>query len=402
MVDLANKNIEGFEYNKKFTSCPSLSFFRGRRFLAINDKYLAFLFDEPGKINIALSNEPRNLSRDNYKIIEGVNSNILDLEFSPFDSNILAYSNNNKSVILARINDEKNNNFRCKNISYSKHTNEKVNFVNFNPIALNVMLSCSINGELHVWDSNKLEKLVECNIQNNPFEISWNPDGSLIGISSIKKEFFYFDPRNKNVFHSDIKPYSNQKFAWIDNNSIASIEFQPGQKKFLRLFDIRKTINSYSEICIDNNNYETFPFVDNELKIIYTVGKYERYVKIFDYSQGKLKKYKDQMCSCSNYFSIFMNRKYLDKKNKEIDRLIRYTINNEIYYVGFKDKNLINHNCIENIYPNEDLESNRLTSEQWFSGNQFIKKKYYIKKSSEDKYQIQYKNYSNMMEQNNK
>ena len=186
MVDLANKNIEGFEYNKKFTSCPSLSFFKGRRFLAINDKYLAILLNEPGKINIALSNEPRNLSRDNYKIIEGVDSNILDLEFSPFDSNILAYSNDNKSVILAKINDEKNN-FGCNNISYSKHTNEAINFVNFNPIALNIMCSCSLKGELHVWDSNKLEKLFEYNIQNNPFEISWNPDGPIIGISTKKK-----------------------------------------------------------------------------------------------------------------------------------------------------------------------------------------------------------------------
>ena len=401
MVDLANKNIEGFEYNKKFTSCPSLSFFKGRRFLAINDKYLAILLNEPGKINIALSNEPRNLSRDNYKIIEGVDSNILDLEFSPFDSNILAYSNNNKSVILARINDEINNNFKCKNISYSKHSNEKVNFVNFNPIALNVMCSCALNGELHVWDSNKLEKIYGCNIQNNPFEISWNPDGSLIGISSIRKEFFYYDPRNKSILPSDINSYSNQKFAWIDNNSIASIEFKPGIQKYLRLIDIRKTNNSYSEIYVDNNNYETYPFVDNELKIIYTVGKYEKDIKIFDYSQGKLQKCKPHMCSQINNFSIFMNRRYLDKNNKEIDRLIRYTASKEIYYVGFKDTKLTNQNFIENIYPNEDLELQHLTSEQWFSGKQFIKKKLYIKKSSEDKYQVQYKNSFNTKEQDN-
>ena len=189
MVDLTNKNIEGFEYEKKFTSCPSLSFFSGRRFLAINDKYLAVLLDKKGKINIAETNKPRNLSYGNYMIIEGLDKNILDLEFSPFDSNILAFSNDNKSVNLTRINNEENK-FGCQTFSYLKHTNEAISFVNFNPIALNIMCSCSLKGELHVWDSNKLENLFECNIQNNPFEISWNPDGSLIGISTKKKNSF--------------------------------------------------------------------------------------------------------------------------------------------------------------------------------------------------------------------
>ena len=115
------------------------------------------------------------------------------------------------------------------------------------------------------------------------------------------------------------------------------------------------------------------------MKLIYTVGKDESYINIYDYSLDNIKKCSSFICSKKNYYSLLLNRKYLDKKNKEIDRLIRYTINNEIYYVGFKDKNLINHNCIENIYPNEDLELNHLTTEQWISGNQFIKQKFYIK-----------------------
>ncbi len=98
MVDLTNRNIEGFEYEKKFTSCPSLSYFSGRRFFAINDKYLAILLDKKGKINIAETNKPRNLSYGNFRIIEGLDSNILDLEFSPFDSNILAYSNDKEGI----------------------------------------------------------------------------------------------------------------------------------------------------------------------------------------------------------------------------------------------------------------------------------------------------------------
>ena len=166
MVDWTNKNIEGFEYEKKFTSCPSLSYFGGRRFFAINDKYLAILLDKKGKINIAETNKPRNLSYGNFRIIEGLDSNILDLEFSPFDSNILAFSNDNKSVNLARISDEENK-FGCKTFSYLKHTNETISFVNFNPIALNIMCSCSLKGEFYIWESNKLEKLFECNIQNN-------------------------------------------------------------------------------------------------------------------------------------------------------------------------------------------------------------------------------------------
>ena len=402
MKGSAFKNIEGFEHSNKFTNCPSMTYFSGRRFFAINNKYLAILLNDPGKINIADSNKPRNLSSENYQLIEGVNKNILDLEFSPFNSNILAFSNDNNSVILSTI-DDRNNEFNSKSVSYSKHVNKTVSFLNFNPISSNIISSCSLNGELHIWDPLKLKKIFDKTIPGNPFEINWSPDGSLLGISTKTKEFYYCDTRNKKLILTSIKPYSNQKFAWIDNNFIASVERDTYFQKFLRMIDIRKPDNSYSEILIDKNISQTYPFVDNELKIIYTVGKEEKNIKIYDCSQGKLQYCKEYKCSEPNYLSIIMNKRYVDKSKNEIDRLIRYTTTKEIYYVGFADTNIKKQNFIDNRYSNVDLGAQSSKSEQYNPEQSvpFVRKNFYVRKRSDHKQQTQTNNNSNVKEQNN-
>ena len=62
--------------------------------MAINDKYLAMAWigkdKKVGNIKLVDSNKPKDLKNDNYFFISE-QSNILDMEFSPFDSSILSF-----------------------------------------------------------------------------------------------------------------------------------------------------------------------------------------------------------------------------------------------------------------------------------------------------------------------
>ena len=73
-------------------------------------------------------------------------------------------------------------------------------------------------------------------------------------------------------------------------------------------------------------------------------------------------------------FSIQLNRKYLNKKDKEIDRFAIYTKNNKIFYFSFliKDKNK-DYNDL--YYPSEESYSPQMTSEEWFHGGKIIPQK---------------------------
>ena len=105
MYDL-KKIIVGKEKKNYFANCSIPNIITEGRLMAINDKYLVIPWQMPGYINIVDSNKPKNLSMNN-NVFKMENSNILDMEFSPFNSNILALCNDNSSVILSYINEEK-------------------------------------------------------------------------------------------------------------------------------------------------------------------------------------------------------------------------------------------------------------------------------------------------------
>ena len=335
MYGQPQKKIEGKEKKNFFTNCSISSISTEGRLMAINDKYLVIPWQKPGYINIVDSNNPTNLLQNN-NIFKTENSNILDMEFSPFNSNILALCSENNSVILSYISEEITN-FNQSNC-YKSHKN-KVSFVNFNPIVSNLMCSSTSYGEIHIWDSSKMKPIIEFRL-SSPNSIFWNPNGSMIGISTKNKFFYIFDPRQeKYIFNQQIShTMSTSKFAWLDNGSIATIGWNSNGNKYLYLYDIKRNEKPYSSILIDKYTSPTVPFVDQEMKLIYSVGKEESYINVYDYSLEGLKKCSNFICTETNHFSLLLDRKYLDKNSQEVDRLVRFTKTKNIYLFVFAIK----------------------------------------------------------------
>ena len=149
-----SKKIQGKELNNCFTNCKIQNTLTDGRLMAVNDKYLIMSWNcnYPGTINMVDSNNPCNLDfESNTFSIES--SNILDMEFSPFYSNVFSFSNENKKIYVAKITKEN----QIKSDFYDCHTN-KVYFIDSNPSASNVICSSTSFGEIHIWDSIKFEK----------------------------------------------------------------------------------------------------------------------------------------------------------------------------------------------------------------------------------------------------
>jgi len=360
------KKIEGKEKKYSFSNCEIPSVITEGRLMAINDKFLVLPWQKPGYINIVDSKIPCNLSlNNNCNLFKTDYSNILDMEFSPFNSNVLAFCNENNSVILSYISEEKNH-FNQSNC-YKNHNN-KVNFVNFNPIVSNLMCSGTTSGDIHIWDSLKMKTIHEYK-SSNPNSIFWSPNGNLIGISTKSKYFYVYEPRQKKyIFSQQIsKTMNTSKFAWMDNDSIATIGWNINGHKYLYLYSLKKSEKPYYSILIDKSNSTAVPFVDQELKLIYTVGKEESYIGAYDYSLDEPKKCLNFLCTETNYFSLLLNRKYLDKYSKEIDRLVRFTKTKKIFYISFCYKNQ-GFESEQVLYPNEMLNKPQLTTDQWIAG----------------------------------
>ena len=271
------KKIQGKELSNHFTNCKIPNTITDGRLMAVNDQYLALTWDVPGSINLVDSNNPCNLNKY-YNIFSIENSNILDMEFSPFNSNILGFSNENKKIHIAKF--VANN--EIESDSYKYHSN-KVCFINFNPIASNVICSSTSYGEVHIWDTINFKPQMEYKFSNNVNSILWNPNGSLLGISTSNKLLTIIDPReNVNICERKITEMnSKSKFLWLDDNMFSSIRYKLSDKKFyLEIFDIR----SNNENPFTSKELSTYgscltPFVDPELKLIYITAKDDYYMR---------------------------------------------------------------------------------------------------------------------------
>ena len=184
--------IASYEIREHFSNCDLSTVSTEGRLMAVNDKFLAMYWKNNSEIVIVDSSKPLTI-KDNLPRIKGL-SNILDLEFSPFNNNILASCDNgNKgnSVLLWKIPENGlHENLTKEILNYNYHS-KKVNFVNFNPVVSDLICSGALSGEIHVWNMIKGDKFMELKADDTPTLVTWSPNGVLIGVTTKKKNYKY-------------------------------------------------------------------------------------------------------------------------------------------------------------------------------------------------------------------
>ena len=398
------KTISIIKKNEEFTNCFISDEETEGRLISVNEKYLAmskkYKDKEEEGILIVDSSKPININQD-LPILTWNNNNtkIYDMEFSPFNNNLLASCYKNKSVLLWKIQENSpNNNLTTNQFStYSKHNN-KVNFVNFNPIKSDEICSSTIDGEIHVWNIEKRDDYISLKTDNNPITtISWNLDGSLIGATS-KYDIDLFDPRKKEkLFSKHINQFSlSSKYVWVDDHYFSTISWVDNiDNRMLQLWDIRHLDKEINSIKIDKSINIGIPFANNEKKLLYVFGKQEKLLYVFDYSKGIFEKNNKFDLNETSIYPVIFNRKNLN--NNEIDRFAIYTSNNKIYYLSciINDKgtfsdNLSSHNetidleVIDNQSRQQETEQN-LNNNQNLLENLFSGKKTKIENQIKEK-----------------
>ena len=327
-----------------------------------------------GEIVVVDSSTPFNVKPDQPRL-KGHRANVLDLEFSPFSSDLLAVSYDDNTVILWKLPEGGLKEHMTQEVQiYQKHT-KKVPYVTFNPIASDVVASAAFSGELHVWNALKGETYVELKADDAPTCLSWNPNGALIGVTCKNKFINIFDPRaNKMILKHQInEAFQSSKFAWLDNDTFVTTGWNKAGAKQLRLWDIRKVkedLTCEGEVTgvqIDTQKTVTMPYVDRESKLLYTVGKGEASVRVFDYFDGTFRKGIDFASAEPSICSVLFDRKCLDYNRCEVDRFARYVNSQKVYYISFTIPRR-NPGFDKSLYPPVECGEAALTYDQWVGG----------------------------------
>ena len=336
------KNALGYEKKEKYTNCAVSSVSTEGRLIAVNCNFLAMSWNNAGEIVVVDSSKQISINPKQARI-KGHRASSLDLEFSPFSSDLLAAAFDDGAVLLYKIPEGGiTENITQEVQLYNNHT-KKVPFVTFNPIASDVVCSAAFNGEIHVWSAIQGDTICQVNAEDTPTSLSWSPNGVLIGATTKNKFVHIFDPRNNKA-----------------------------GMKILKLWDIRKvnpdlTSSEVTSVQIDTSKTVSTPFVDRESKLVYTIGKGEAYIHYYDYSEGKFVKGIDYKATEPSISSVMFERKCLDYNKNEIDRFARYVNSQKVYYISF---NIARRNpgFDQSLYPPVEYGEAALTVEQWKGG----------------------------------
>ena len=368
------KNALGADKKEKFTNCSVSTVSTEGRLIAVNSNFLAMSWSNMGEVVVVDSANPFRIKPDQPRI-KGHRANVLDLEFSPFSSDLLAVTYDDYSVLLYKIPEGGLKEHMTKEVQvYQKHT-KKVPFVNFNPVASDVVCSGAFLGEIHVWNAIKAETYAELKADDSPTIVRWNPNGTLIGATTKKKTINIFDPRaNKMILSHHINDsFQAAKFDWLDNNTFATTSWTKAGAKTLKLWDVRKVkadLTSEGEvnhIQIDNSKTVTTPFADRDSKLLYCIGKGEATTHVYDYSEGKFKKGLDASSSEPSICSVLWERKCLDYNKLEVDRFARFVNSGKVYYVSFTIPRR-NPGYDPTLYPPVECGEAALSYDQWTGG----------------------------------
>ena len=375
------ENIEAkkiFEIAKNYRLNKQIK--EGRQ-IAINSKYLAMAFRKSGEIGLLNSRDPK----FEYNSIQHPNKfNILDIEFSPLDDNLLSVSYENKnffSLIKFETFEKKSNISNRKDLEHKG----KVIIKNFNQKNANIICSCTEDGMIYFWNIGDINNPKLSNIfkgGKEPKGISWNPNGNLVGICFKKQSFKIFE-ENKIIFEQKISEEEIilKNFEWIDEKNIITIGWENNEQK-LKIWDVNNKQYFLEEVYFKNEREQNdiVPFVNREKKLIYIVRKEENITSkdsiILYYwnNESKLQKIYEYSSPYPAFFTILLNDESYIKDSNEIDRFVQFSSReNKIYYVSFhfqintKNTGSVKSNSIpdgEKIKDNKNKNNNNSNNNQ--------------------------------------
>ncbi|GAW83876.1 coronin [Plasmodium gonderi] len=308
--------------------------------------------------------------------LKGHTSAILDLQFNPCFSEILASGSEDLSIRIweVRHNDETVKEIKDPQCILKGHK-KKISIVDWNPLNYHILGSSGFDGIVNIWDIENEKRAFQINIPQKLSSLKWNLKGNLLSGTCIGKYMHIIDPRNREIsssFHTH-GGGKNAKNIWIDglggdDNYILSTGFSKNHMREIKLWDIKNTSSALVTMSIDNASAPLIPHYDESTGLIYIIGKGDGNCRYYQHSIGSIRKVNEYK-SCSPFRSFgFMPKQACDVYKCEIGRVYKNENNNSIrpisFYVPRKNRTKFQ----EDLYPPILMHDPYSTSKNWING----------------------------------
>jgi len=252
-----------------------------------NDKFLAFASQGGGgPLIVHPLDKPGRLGMQTKKIMVH-KSTVLDFQFHPFISSMIATGSEDCYVKVTKFPSAGlENDIKVADVTLEGHQ-KKVTSINFSPTANNILATTSHDKTVKIWDIEAQSEVLSFDDHKEvPCSFDWNTDGSLAATSCKDKMVRIYDPRKpKESCLTGEGPAGTKKSSilFLDNHGlIATVGFTRNSARQYLLYDPKKFDKPIATVDIDQSAGVFIAKYDPDTSMLYLAGKGDASIKYFE------------------------------------------------------------------------------------------------------------------------
>jgi len=258
--------------------------------IKVNPKFVAVMWEASGGGAVGVVPlEMQGKISPNLPLITGHKAEVLDIDFNPYNDNLLASASEDTYVKIWALPDGGLKESLTTPAQTLSGHRRKVGTTDFNPAAANVLATSSADLEVKVWDIEKGSAI--CTVGGHTDIIqtaAWSYDGSQIVTASKDKKVRLLDPRAGKAV-SEVVAHEGSKGSRVlflgKRDRLVSVGFSKNSSRQYAIWDQKAMDKPLVSEDIDTSAGLIMPFFDADLNILYLAGKGDgniRYYEITD------------------------------------------------------------------------------------------------------------------------
>jgi len=218
-------------------------------------------------------------------LVAGHKSAVLDLDFNPFNDNLIASSSEDCTVKIWGIPEGGLTQTMTDPLQTLVGHKRKVGTVRFHPTANNILATSSTDYSVKIWDIEKGKDVLSVDGKHSDIiqACAWNSIGSLLATSCKDKKIRVIDPRNSQVAqegdsHGGIK---GSRVIWC-KDKVFSTGFSRSSEREFAIWDPRDLSKPVLRQTIDSASGGLIPFFDEDTSLVFIAGKGDGNIRYYE------------------------------------------------------------------------------------------------------------------------
>lgn len=339
-----------------------------------------------GSMVVGRLDRPGRFEAGTTPIVTGHAGAVMDMDWNPFDENMLATASEDTSIKVWSIPEDwepidkngvaKGGKDLSESIIDLHGHQKKVTLLRYHPTADGTLMSASADTTVKIWDVENSTAVQSCEETDGLVQdIIWDYTGDNFAYSSKDKNVRLVDARSNSVASLIEKAHEGSKcvkLAYLgDSGKMLSFGASRQSAREMKVWDIANLDKPLHTETVDTAAGGLIPLYDDDTKVLYLCGKGDGTVRLYEYEEKTPFMYKLGDSYRSNtpgkgYCTV--PKRGLDILKHETVRMLKVTNSDGVqplnFYVPRKSSDFQ-----EDIFPDTAAGTPAHTFAEWFEGS---------------------------------